>query len=41
MLVVGDVTADEVFKLAQKYIEPISSHDPPPKVTTREPEQMG
>lgn len=41
MVVVGDVTADQIFKLAQKYIEPIASHDPPPKVTTREPEQLG
>ncbi len=41
MVVVGDVTADQIFKLAQKYIEPIPSHAPPPKVTTVEPEQMG
>ena len=41
MIVVGDVKSDEVFKLAQKYIEPIQSHDPPPKVTTEEPEQLG
>jgi zinc protease len=41
MLVVGDVNADAVFRLAEKYIEPIPSHDPPPKVTTQEPEQLG
>src|SRR5215510_628926 len=41
MVVSGDVTADEIFKFAQRYIEPIPSHAPPPKVTTREPEQMG
>jgi zinc protease len=41
MVVVGDVKADEIFRLAQKYIEPIASHDPPPKVTTKEPEQLG
>ncbi|HEV8484797.1 MAG TPA: pitrilysin family protein [Blastocatellia bacterium] len=41
MVVVGDVKADEIIKLAQKYIEPIPSHDPPAKVTTREPEQIG
>lgn len=41
MVVAGDVTADQVFKLAQKYIEPIPSHEPPPKVTTQEPEQLG
>ena len=41
MVVAGDVSADHVLKLAQKYIEPIPSHDPPPKVTTQEPEQSG
>lgn len=41
MVVSGDVTADEVIQLAEKYIEPIPSHDPPPKVTTAEPEQLG
>ncbi len=41
MVVVGDVSADEIFKLAEKYIEPIPSHAPPPKVTTVEPEQLG
>jgi len=41
MVVVGDVSADSVFKLAEKYIEPIPSHAPPPKVTTQEPEQLG
>ena len=41
MVVAGDVNSDEIFRLAQKYIEPIQSHDPPPKVTTQEPEQMG
>ena len=41
MVVVGDVDAREIFRLAEKYIEPIPSHDPPPKVTTREPEQPG
>ncbi|HJQ68866.1 MAG TPA: pitrilysin family protein [Blastocatellia bacterium] len=41
MVVVGDVSADEIFKLAQKYIEPIPAHAPPPKVSTLEPEQLG
>jgi zinc protease len=41
MVVVGDVTADEIFKLCEKYIEPIPSHAPPPPVTTIEPEQLG
>jgi len=41
MVVVGAVKAEEVFGRAEKYIEPIPSHAPPPKVTTREPEQIG
>ncbi|MBA2647706.1 MAG: insulinase family protein, partial [Pyrinomonadaceae bacterium] len=41
MVVVGDVNADEVVKLAQKFIEPVKASAPPPKVTTREPEQIG
>jgi zinc protease len=41
MVIVGDVSADEIFQTAAKKLEPIASHAPPPKVTTREPEQMG
>ncbi|HKY28555.1 MAG TPA: pitrilysin family protein [Pyrinomonadaceae bacterium] len=41
MVVVGDVTFEEIVKLAEKYIEPIQSHDPPAKITTKEPEQQG
>jgi zinc protease len=41
MVVVGDVTPDEVFGLCEKFIEPIPSHAPPPPVTTVEPVQMG
>ena len=41
MVVVGDVNADEIIKLAQQYIEPIKPHDPPLPVTTKEPEQLG
>jgi zinc protease len=41
MVVVGDVSPEEIFKLCEKYIEPIPTHDPPPPVTTVEPEQMG
>jgi zinc protease len=41
LVVVGDVSADEIFQLAQKKLEPIASHAPPAKVTTAEPEQMG
>lgn len=41
MVVVGDVTPEEIFSLAEKYLEPIPSHAPPPPVKTVEPEQMG
>ena len=41
MVVVGDVTSEEVFQLCEKYIEPIPAHAPPPPVTTVEPEQQG
>ncbi|HKP10727.1 MAG TPA: pitrilysin family protein [Blastocatellia bacterium] len=41
MVVCGDVSADNIFRLAEKYIEPIPSHTPPPPVTTQEPEQQG
>ena len=41
MVVVGDVTSEEVFQLCEKYIEPIPRHAPPPPVTTVEPEQQG
>src|SRR3984957_17469426 len=41
MVVAGDVTPEEVFALAEKYLEPIPSHAPPPPVTTTEPAQLG
>jgi len=41
MVVVGDVTSDEIFQLCEKYIESIPTHAPPPPVTTVEPEQLG
>jgi len=41
MVVVGDVSAEEIFKLCENYIEPIPTHAPPPPVTTVEPPQMG
>ncbi len=41
MVVVGDVTADQVVALAKKYIEPIPRQDPPPPIRTKEPEQKG
>ena len=41
MVVVGDVSPEEIFELCEKYIEPIPQHEPPPPVTTVEPEQIG
>ena len=41
MVVVGNVSLPEVVSLAQKYLEPIPSHEPPPPVTTQEPPQRG
>src|SRR5579863_4428034 len=41
MVVVGDVSPEEIFKLCEQYIEPIPTHAPPPPVTTVEPPQMG
>jgi zinc protease len=41
MVVVGAVTGEEIFKLAEKYIEPIAAREPPPPVKTKEPEQTG
>ena len=41
MVIVGDVSPEEIFALCEKYLEPIPSHAPPPPVTTVEPEQVG
>jgi zinc protease len=41
MVVVGAVKAEEVFRLADKYIGPIPVHDPPPEPRTKEPVQLG
>ncbi|MDX2153204.1 MAG: pitrilysin family protein [Bryobacteraceae bacterium] len=41
LVIVGDVTSEEVFGLAKKYLEPIPRQDPPPAVRTKEPEQIG
>src|SRR5258708_27778138 len=41
MVIAGDVTPEEVFALAEKYLEPIPAHAPPPPVTTTEPAQSG
>jgi zinc protease len=41
LILVGDVSAEEAFALARKYLEPIPRQDPPPPVRTAEPEQLG
>ena len=41
VFVVGDVTAAEVFALAEKHLAPIKAQPAPEAVTTREPPQLG
>jgi zinc protease len=41
LILVGDVSAEEGFAFAKKYLEPIPRQDPPPAVRTIEPEQLG
>jgi zinc protease len=41
MFVVGDVTPEEIFALAEKYIGPIPAQAAPEPVTTTEPVQAG
>jgi zinc protease len=41
MVVVGDVTEEEILTLSRRHLEPIPSRGVPPRVTTREPEQQG
>src|SRR5689334_115002 len=41
LIMVGDLSAEEGFALARKYLEPIPRQEPPPPVRTTEPEQMG
>ncbi|MGE5351005.1 MAG: M16 family metallopeptidase [Acidobacteriota bacterium] len=40
-VITGDVRPEEVQLLAQKYFEPIPAQDPPRKIHTVEPEQLG
>ncbi len=40
-VVVGDIDAENVRKMAEKYFEPIPAQPPPPPLETREPEQQG
>ncbi len=41
LILVGDVTAEQGFALAKRYLEPIPRQEPPPPVRTTEPEQLG
>ncbi len=41
VVVVGNVKAAEVFRLADRYFAPIPAHDPPPPVRTKEMAQQG
>jgi zinc protease len=41
LIMVGDLSAEEGFALAKKYLEPIPRQEPPPAVRTTEPEQLG
>ena len=41
LILVGDLSAEEGFALAKKYLEPIPKQEPPPPVRTIEPEQIG
>jgi len=41
VVVTGDVTAEEVFGLAEKYFAPTPAQEPPPAIRTVEPEQLG
>jgi zinc protease len=41
LILVGDVSAEEGFALAKKYLEPIPRQEPPPPVRTTEPDQLG
>jgi zinc protease len=41
LVVVGDVSPEEVFALARRHLEPIPRQPAPPAVRTREPEQLG
>jgi predicted Zn-dependent peptidase len=41
LVVVGDVTLDQIKKLSKKYFEPIPAQDPPRPIHTVEPPQTG
>jgi zinc protease len=41
LILVGDLSSEEGFALARKYLEPVPRQEPPPAVRTTEPEQLG
>jgi len=41
VVVTGDVTTEEIFRLAEEYFAPTPAQEPPPPVRTIEPEQLG
>lgn len=41
LVIVGDVTPQEIFALAREYLEPIPAQTPPLPIRTQEPEQQG
>ncbi|MEE4163342.1 MAG: pitrilysin family protein [Woeseiaceae bacterium] len=41
LVIVGDVTPGEIFRLAENYFGPIAPQAPPPPIRTVEPEQSG
>jgi zinc protease len=41
VVVTGDVTTEEIFKLAEEYFAPTPAQAPPPPIRTVEPEQLG
>ncbi len=41
MVFTGDVEAEEIFVMAERYFGPIPRQDPPEPITTLEPEQQG
>jgi len=41
VVIAGDVTPKQIFRLADKYFAPVPAQEPPPSVDTVEPPQMG
>jgi zinc protease len=41
VVVTGDVTTEEIFRLAEEYFAPTPAQEPPPAIRTVEPEQLG